>query len=438
MKVTKHVLTVLILGFFQSQTVVGQDTLMISKSEILAKINRENLQVKIAEQAYESARADYRQSNSLFLPNISASHTAIVTTNPLMAFGSKLNQEVLTAADFDPNRLNNPEQTQNYATMLEFSQPLINVDGIYERKAAKSTMEIYELQSARTKEYLELEASKAYMQLQLAHRAVKVLEEAHATASASLEMVQNYFAQGLLQKSDVLDVEIQVNEVGNQLQTAKSNVRNASEYLSLLMNEEAGEIYQPATAMDTQMIMDQHNPMVSEGRKDIMAMNKSVEAYEQMYKSQKMSFLPRLNAFGSYQMYDDNLFGTNAKGYLLGAQLSWNLFDGYKSIGKLQKNKLEYEKAQNETAQYLAQSQLEVNKSLRQLSDASNKVKNSKLAHEQSQESYRIKKDRFEQGLVKTNDLLMAETQQFKKELEYFQALFEYHFTQEYISFLTK
>lgn len=438
MKVTMQVLTVLLLGIFHIQAVLGQDTLMISKSEILSKINSGNLQMKIAEQSYESARADYKQSNALFLPSITASHTATVTTNPLMAFGSKLNQAILTPADFDPTLLNNPDRTQNYATMLEFTQPIINLDGLYERKAAKSTMEVYELQAARTHEYLELEASKAYMQLQLAHRAVAVLEEAHATASASLEMVQNYFAQGLLQKSDVLDVEIQVNEVNNQWQSAKSNVRNASDYLSFLMNEEGGEIYKPTTDIETQLGVEVFNPMISDSRKDIMAMNKSVDAYEQMYKSQKMNFLPRLNAFGSYQMYDNNLFGTNAKGYLLGAQLSWKLFDGFKAIGKLQKNKLEYQKAQNETAQYKAQSQLEVNKSLRQLNDAENKVKNSKLAHEQSKESYRIKKDRFAQGLIKTNDLLTAETQQFKKELEYLQALFEYHFTQEYINFLTR
>ncbi|HAT76427.1 MAG TPA: transporter, partial [Flavobacterium sp.] len=69
----------------------GQDTLTISKKEIGQKANDKNLQLQIANQAYKSAQADYRQSNALFLPSITASHTAISTTNPLMAFGSKLN-----------------------------------------------------------------------------------------------------------------------------------------------------------------------------------------------------------------------------------------------------------------------------------------------------------------------------------------------------------
>ena len=40
-------------------------------------------------------------------------------------------------------------------------------------------MEAYQLQTERTKEYLELEVSKAYMQLQLVYKAVKVLEKAN-------------------------------------------------------------------------------------------------------------------------------------------------------------------------------------------------------------------------------------------------------------------
>ena len=39
----------------------------------------------------------------------------------------------------------------------------INIDGLYERQAAKAKMEASQLQTERTKEYLELEVSKAYM-----------------------------------------------------------------------------------------------------------------------------------------------------------------------------------------------------------------------------------------------------------------------------------
>lgn len=430
----------IIIGTFSISALgFGQDTLTISKKDIVQKANDKNLQLQIANQAFKSAQADYRQSNALFLPSITASHTAISTTNPLMAFGSKLNQEVLSASDFNPALLNDPAATQNYATKIEVLQPLINVDGLYGRQAAKSKMEAFQLQTERTGEYLALEVNKSFMQLQLAYKAVKVLEKANTTAEANLKLIANYFNQGILQKTDVLSVQVRVNEIKNQLQYAKSNVQNASDYLAFLLNEDnTNKVYKPLEELDNTITISSNNTTLSGNRKDILAMDKSSEAYAKMYQSSKMNFLPTLNAFGSYEMYDDTLFGTNAQGYLIGAQLSWKVFDGYKSIGKMEKAKAEYQKAHVENQQYKSQSQLELNKTNRQLKDAENKVNLEKLALEQSQEAYRIRSNRFTQGLEKTTDLLQAETQMFQKELQLLQAVFEYDFTQEYLQFLTK
>ncbi len=417
----------------------AQDTLKIYKQDVLAKINDQNLQIKIAEKNYQSAKADYRQSNALFLPNITASHTAMATTNPLMAFGSKLNQEILTMADFNPALLNDPTYTRNYATKIEVQQPLINVDGLFERKAAKAKMQAYELQTERTKEYLQLEVSKAYMQLQLAYKAVKVLEKANQTAQGNLKMVENYFSNGMLQKTDLLNVQVRVGEIANQLQYAKSNVQNASDYLKFLLNEDGKNIiYKPSEELANTIDVVTLSETFSSSRKDIQAMEKSTEAYQKMYQSSKYSFLPRLNAFGSYELYDREILKGTANGYLIGAQLSWNVFDGFKNIGKMQKAKAEFGKADTEKQQYIAQSQLELDKTNRQLKDAENKVNLSKLAFQQAQEAYRIRENRFKQGLEKTTDLLMSETLQAQKELEHLQAIFEYNFTKQYQEFLTK
>ena len=153
-----------------------------------------------------------------------------------MAFGSKLNQEILTQADFNPALLNDPETIQNFATKLEIQQPLINVDGIFQRKAAKSKMEAMSLKTKRTEDYIAFEVDKAYMQLQLAYKAVDVLEKALEAANANKKLADNSYEQGYLQRADVLNVEVRVTEVKNQLQQAKSNVQNASNYLSFLIN----------------------------------------------------------------------------------------------------------------------------------------------------------------------------------------------------------
>jgi outer membrane protein TolC len=148
-------------------------------------------------------------------------------------------------------------------------------------------------------------------------------------------LVQDYFNQGILQKTDVLNVEVRVNDLANQLQYAKSNVQNASDYLAFLINEDPKEkSLNPTKALQTALTLEITTETLSDNRKDLQAMAKSTAAYQKMLQSAKMNFLPHLNAFGSYELYDRNLFGTAAKGYLVGAQLSWSLFDGYQSIGK--------------------------------------------------------------------------------------------------------
>ncbi len=435
----KIILSSVFLVLLSPIMVFSQDTITIAKAELLKKMSDKNLQLKIADKNYQAAKADFQQSNSLFLPNVNISHTGISTTNPLMAFGSKLNQEIIGMADFNPTLLNDPAKTQNFATKFEIQQPIINIDGIYGRQAAKSKMQAYQLQNERTEEYLELEVNKAYMQLQLAYKAITVLKKASLTVQANLKLVNNYFNQGLLQKTDLLNVQVRANEIENQLQYAKSSIQNASDYLGMLLDENTtGKTFKPADELENTIQIENLNTNLPEGRKDIQAMQKTADAYKKMFLMTKTALLPRLNAFGSYEMYDKNLFGTSAKGYLVGAQLSWNIFDGYKSIGKMDKSKVEYQKATLETEQYKKQSQLELNKTNRQLKDAENKVNNSKLALEQSQEAYRIRQNRFVQGLEKTTDMLQSETLQFQKELEYLQAIFEYNYTKQFLQFLTK
>jgi outer membrane protein TolC len=415
----------------------SQELVPITKTEVLSKVSEDNMSIKISEQEFNLARADYRQSNAVFLPNITASHTGMATTNPLMAFGSKLNQEILTQSDFNPALLNDPSQIENYATKLEIQQPLINLDGFYQRKSAKSKMEAMSLKTERTSDYLVFEVEKAYMQLQLAYKGVAVLEKALEAANANKRLADNSFKQGYLQRADVLNVEVRVTEVKNQLQTAKSNVQNTSNYLSFLMNDDTYVLYMPSDSLSVSNFKNV-DQTISENRSDIKAMQLASNAYEAMNKADKMAFLPRLNAFGSYELYDDEIFQGDSNGYLFGAQLSWDIFQGSKRFGKAQKSRAEFEKSKLEYQQYVSQSNLELNKAKRMLVDAENRLKLTNLALEQSRESLRIRTSRFEEGLEKTSDLLMAETQYAQKQLEYYQTIFEYNYAQAYLQFLTK
>ena len=422
-----------------SSFVFAQDTLSLSKTSLLQKIVAQNLQLKIAGKNYESAKADYQKAAAVFLPQLAVSYTGLTTTNPLMAFGSKLNQAQVTESDFNPPLLNHPGSIQNFATVFEIQQPLVRLDGLYARQAAKATMEAQRLQNERASELLTLDVLKVYLQLQLAYKALNVIQHARTSSQAHLRMVENYFKQGLLQKTDLLNVQVRVTEIENQLQYATSTIQNTSDYLGFVLNETTdGTVYKPSDPLENPIPVAAYPTTLPSTRKDFQALEKTTTAYRQLLSSSKMGFLPRLNAFGRYEMYAPHLLGSYANGYVLGAQLSWSLFDGYTTIGNSTKAKISFQKSELESLQYHKQSELEFHKAHRQLQDAESKVHLSQLAFAQSQEAYRIRQNRFTQGLEKTTDLLQAETQMIQKELEHLQAVFDYDYTQQYLQFLTK
>lgn len=431
----------LILAFWLLSPILGisQDTLVVSKKDIWEKSLHQSSQLKIAEKNVEIAKADVEKAKALFLPSVSVSHIALSTTNPLMSFGSKLNQEILSATDFNPALLNDPAVTTNFATKIEVLQPLVNVDGIYERKAAIAKVVAYQFQTQRTEEYLKLEIKKAYMQLQLSYNTISVLQKALNTIIQYHKLIENYMGQGLAQEADKLSIGIRVSDIKTQIAQTQSQIRALSDFIGFLTADSLkGRVLKPDELLVEEIEYLDLQSNISNSRKDLIALTKTTEAYQNMLIASKYSFLPRLNAFANYEMYDRSFFNISAKGYTVGLALTWALFDGNKSVGKYHQAEKALEKAKLEQHQYREQSELEQRKIQRQLADLSQKLITARISIQQAQEAYRIRLNRYQQGLEKTTDVLNAETLVSQKELEYAQVVFEFNFNKLYLEFLTK
>jgi outer membrane protein TolC len=391
----------------------------------------------MAEKEVLLANAELLGTRAMYLPNVTASYTFMNTNSPLMAFGTKLNQARIEMMDFNPDLLNNPKSINNFNTKIEVQQLIINIDAVYQKKAGQIKSEVLKIKTARTKEYVLFELKKAYMMLQLAYKMQETLENAKATTLANKKVIDNYFKNGMIQKSDVLYMDVRVSEIDSQLQMAKSNIKNASDYLYFLLDEDStNKTLKPTEILEYQENFIAGNTKINENRKDLQAYQKSLEAYDWLTKSANAKFLPRLNAFGSFEMNDKKPTSFNGNGYMAGLQLSWNVFDGLKAKSEKEKYSAELAKAKTEIESYTKQNQLELSKAQRQISDAEAKVKFTNQAWEQSKEAYRIRKNRYDQGLEKSSDLLMAETLMSQKELEMQQAVFEHNTAVEYFKFL--
>jgi len=418
--------------------VQAQSSSVINLEDVKVKAKEKNTSLKISQQDYALAKAQYESSRAVLLPQIRLSNTSSFTNNPLNAFGFKLLQRDVEAADFNPDLLNDPGNVENYNTRIELMQPLINVDGWKERKMANLNLEASNLQAQRTAEYVELEAIKTYMQLQLAYKSLEVIQQAKETAVQNHIWAKNSFEQGMMQNAAYLDMEVRVAEVEHKLNLANSNVENVSDYLAFLIGEDNNTPLIPADELIMDPINTEENYVLNMERKDLLAMQYSVNAQEKMFESSKMSFIPRANAVANYEWNDASFMGFGANNYLIGVQLSWDIFSGYKNIGKIHQEKALLEKANLEKEKYIQESELEINKAKRQFADSKNQIELSSLALDQSKEAFRITNNRFKQGLEQSKDLLYAETKYHEKELEHARAIFNFNFSKVYLKFLTQ
>lgn len=420
---------------FTSLSVRAQEVTLTLNDALDAALKNNN-EIAIASLDEENARARYQETNAVFLPQIKLSHTALVTNDPLYAFGFKLQQQSAAATDFNPELLNDPGATQNFMAKATWQQPLLNFDMMAMRQSAQANRDIYAFTSKRTKEAIVFEVQKSYAQLQLAHQAKHVLEGTLETVKSIYSSTENRFEKGYLQKSDVLQVKVQLTTTENKLAEAKSNVANASDYLSLLMGSAPGKVYLVDTTreMNTSKALETSLP---DNRADFLAMKSAIAAQDKMVQSTKMSYLPKLNAFGEYMINDSEAFGFGAHAYLAGVQLSWTIFDGMATRNKVQAQKIEKQKTERQLSYQKEQAQLELNKTQRQLDDARFAVTQQHVAVAQASEALRILHNRFLQGLVTTTELLQAETLLAQQKLNLAQAIFQYNTTISYVEFLT-
>ncbi len=432
------ILTLNILFFIMTIAAFAQEVKYLSIEEALSIASKNNTSIKLSDKDRAIAKALYNQTAATFLPSVSITNTSSLTNNPLNNFGFKLLQETTVAADFNPVLLNNPTQIKNFNTKIELVQPLLNFDAFEQRKAVKAQIEASNSNLERTKEGVDLKVKTVYLQLQLAYKSAVVLTRALRTALANKTLADNLFKQGLLQKSDVLNVEVNVAQVQNKLQLAQSSIINISNDLSYLLNSEEKILLKPKDSLELALNDDLITKNINTNRHDFLAYQSQLKSQEHLVNASKYKSLPRANAFSNYEWNTANFLGMKATNYFIGLQLRWDIFNGGQNSGKITQEQAILDKANLNYNDYLAQGKTELAKAKRQLNDAKSNLNRTAIAVTQSQEVLRITTNRFKQGLEKTTDLLNAETQFQTKQLDYYQAVFSYNLNTNYLIFLLK
>lgn len=428
-------ITLACISGFAATAQVKEQPISLQQAIDSALIHNRNLKMSGLDR--DIALSKYRQTNAIYMPQLNFSMTGMATDNPLNVFGLKLGQGLVTQSDFDPARLNDPATRSDFMTRFSLQQPIYNPELFEQRKAAAAAAAASKWAGQRQEAFIRFETQKAFLQLQFTMDAENVMADGLHTATALYKFTKDRAEQGLLQQSDALNASVQVTGMETALAESKSSVLNASDYLGYLMGKTTRIRFQPTPATD-QVNNNTINPVLNENRSDFKAMEQAIAASDLMISASRKSYLPRLNAFGSMQWNDKALAGFGAHSWLAGLNLSWDIFRGNSTRNKISTQILETQKLREQLNEQRDLGRLELEKTIRQLQDAKQRIIRDEAALNSAAEALRILQNRYEQGLVNSTDVLQAQSQITRLGLEKAQAIFTLRTTLAYLNFLSE
>ncbi len=285
---------------------------------------------------------------------------------------------------------------------------------------SKVGVEVNELQLQLTEEQVELETERFYWNLISLKEKQQTLSEYETLINALKKDVQAAYDAGLVNKSDVLKVDLELNNVASN----KLQLENGIQLAKMAMAQHIGVQYTESfevsdSAIEVQdpslYFRDHKESLVI--RKEYTMLNKAVDAEELQRKIEFGKLQPSLS-LGLTGMYhnigeQDNYLGV---GFVA---LSVPITDWWSGSHKLSESKIKTEIAETNLADKSELLQLEMQQKFNNLTQSYYQVEVAKTSVQQANENARIEKDNFDSGIISTSDLLEAQllAQQAKDQL---------------------
>ncbi|HCQ13844.1 TolC family protein [Flavobacterium sp.] len=401
------------LLFLTVSKIDAQEKRKMSLKEAISLVITNSNEVALANTRVKTSQLEMEtvKNNKYPSATISGQYLRLTSANVKSNLGS---------GNSDPNAApsTSPEVSQLILGQANVSMPIFSGFKIKNSiQASENLFKSETFKASHTKEQLALEVVELFAGLYQAQETVKLFEEnlksAHQRATDFSAMVDN----GLLARNDLLKSQLQESNIQLSLDNALKNVTIINyQLVTLLKLPENTSIDIDIEAVKNDMAQTQLLTLNAQ-RNDLEALNFLEKASESNIKIAKSGYYPSIALVGGYIAFDlkDVLSVNNAMNF--GVGLSYDLasiFKNGKNV-KLAQSKTEQSKhaiaiLSNKIKEETHEAQENYNLSLKQ-----NKVYS--LAVEQSEENYRIVKDKYDNSLSTTNDLLEADVLQLQSKI---------------------
>ena len=268
----------------------AQETLTIQDAIRKAWSGQSGLQAGAA--LVERAVADAEALRNLRLPTFSAAAGLTRSDEPMVAFGTKLDQARISQADFLPSSLNHPSAITGAGAFLSVTQPLYAGGRLEAARKAGAAMAAAETATqAHRKQQVALAIEQAYFGCQVAEQGLQWAEDTLRQAQETERFVVARAEQGLLLASEGERTKAFRASAQAGVAEAKQCLASARSALTLLMGSEP-----PALLATPVAAPDAEQAGLPGSRGDVEALRAQGEAARQGVVAAQGSFKPEVGA----------------------------------------------------------------------------------------------------------------------------------------------
>ena len=362
-----------------------------------------NPDAQIAQQRIALAQAGLEQANSAFWPRLQVQSSYSRTDNPMLAFGSILNQRSYRSS----LNFNDVPEMDNLNARGIVTVPLYaGGRSIAGRQAAKANSEAAKQDAAAVHNALGFEVSRAFHTVLKTRQFILAAEAAVRSFETNLVVAGKRLENGTLLKSDALDIEVRLAQAREDLVRARNAESLAERAMRNLLGIEAGEF----TVADAAPAVSAPSLGGLEQRPELAAARQREAAAQAQVRGAKSGYQPRISAFGSLDYDYGTVTGGDGRSYTAGVMAQWDLWDGFSTRSKVREAKANLESAHEEQRKLRLALDLEVERARLDLKAADERLTVSSKTVEQAAESATLTRNRFMQGLALSSQLIDSET----------------------------
>jgi outer membrane protein len=391
----------------------GQEKLTLA--EAAARALESNPDLAVDAPGIQAAQADFKAARAGYLPRIDFEQSYQNGNNPAYVFSTLLSQERFTAANFDISELNSPTPEDNWQTRVKVQQ------NIWDFGRTSTRREMAEMGIRKTNQAHEEHVRQVLLAVIDAYYATTLSKESLSTARLALQSAESIESQakarvdqGLAVEADLLRSQVYVSTAKQQVIQASGNLENAQARLNRLMGKPlAAPIGETSALAPGTIHLPSEEALLAEQkqrRPDYQTLLTELKQAELAVRAQKREFLPVIGGFGSWEADNPALDTSGGNNWSAGVTLSWNVFAGGSRTAQLDAARLRMEQMRRQVAAMESAMALEIRSALIQYRAAEQQVAAAQAAVSQSEEGFRILKNRYDVGLATMTDLLSAET----------------------------